>query len=96
MVSVENSSIWLDVPSTYGGAAVHMVENALAAVGATIGLGFSEDQIVEGLRGFRSDIRSNAGRLNVFRLDDRVVVVDYAHNEQGLEVLAWFRAKDGS
>ncbi len=83
----------VDVPSTYGGAAVHMIENALAAIGATIGLGFSEDQIVEGLRSFRSDIRTNAGRLNVFRLENRVVVVDYAHNEQGLEVLLGFTRK---
>lgn len=79
-----------DVPATYGGAAIHMIENALAAIGAVIGLGFSEEQIVEGLRTFRSDIRTNAGRLNVFRLDGRVIVVDYAHNEQGLAVLLGF------
>ncbi|HEX5166074.1 MAG TPA: Mur ligase family protein [Thermomicrobiales bacterium] len=79
-----------DVPATFGGAATHMVENALAAIGAAIGLGFTDDQIVEGLQRFRSDIRSNAGRLNVFRLDGRVIVVDYAHNEQGLEMLLAF------
>jgi cyanophycin synthetase len=67
-----------------------MIENALAAIGAAIGLGLSNDQIAEGLRTFRSDIRSNAGRLNVFRLDGRVIVVDYAHNEQGLEMLLGF------
>jgi cyanophycin synthetase len=80
----------VDVPATFGGAARHMVENALAAVGATIGLGITDEQIVEGLRTFRSDLRSNAGRLNVFRLDGRIVVVDYAHNEQGLEMLLGF------
>jgi cyanophycin synthetase len=79
-----------DVPATYGGAARHMVENALAATGATLGMNVSEEQIVSGLTTFRSDIRSNAGRLNVFRLDGRVVVVDYAHNEQGLEMLLGF------
>ncbi len=79
-----------DVPATFGGAATHMVENALAAIGAAIGLGYRDEQIVDGLRTFRSDIRSNAGRLNVFRLDGRVIVVDYAHNEQGLQVLLSF------
>ena len=79
-----------DVPATYDGAATHMVENALAAIGAAIGLGISEEHVVQGLQTFHSDIRSNAGRLNVFRLDGRVVVVDYAHNEQGLEVLLGF------
>jgi len=79
-----------DVPATYGGAARHMIENALAATGAVIGMRLTDDQIVAGLSTFRSDILSNAGRLNVFRLDDRIVVVDYAHNEQGLEVLLGF------
>jgi len=79
-----------EIPATYGGAATHMVENALAAIGAAIGLGLSNEQIVDGLRSFSSDMRLNAGRLNVFRLEGRVVVVDYAHNEQGLEVLLSF------
>jgi cyanophycin synthetase len=79
-----------DVPATFGGAAKHMVENALAATGAAIGLGYTDEQIVDGLRTFRSDIRTNAGRLNVFRLDGRVIVVDYAHNEQGLQMLLSF------
>ncbi|MGH9175693.1 MAG: Mur ligase family protein, partial [Vicinamibacterales bacterium] len=79
-----------DVPSTFGGAATHMIENALCAIGASLGLGFDERVIAEGLATFRSDIRSNAGRLNVFRLDGRLIVVDYAHNEQGLEVLLVF------
>lgn len=79
-----------DVPATYRGAASHMIENTLAAIGAAIGLGIAEEHIVAGLTSFRSDIRSNAGRLNVFRLDGRIVVVDYAHNEQGLEALLRF------
>jgi cyanophycin synthetase len=79
-----------DIPATYGGAARHMVENALAATGAVIGMNLTDEQIVTGLTTFRSDIRSNAGRLNVFRLDGRVIVVDYAHNEQGLEMLLGF------
>jgi cyanophycin synthetase len=79
-----------DVPLTFGGAAVHMVENALAAAGAAVGLGLTVEEIRHGLRTFRSDFRSNAGRLNVFRLDGRLVVVDYAHNESGLEALLRF------
>jgi cyanophycin synthetase len=75
---------------TYNGAARHMVENALAAAGAAIGLGYAVEQIADGLRTFRSDVRSNTGRLNVFKLDGRVIVVDYAHNESGLEALLDF------
>jgi cyanophycin synthetase len=79
-----------EVPMTYGGAARHMVENALAGTGAALGLGLSHAEIAAGLRTFRSDLLSNTGRLNVFRLDDRIVVVDYAHNESGLEALLAF------
>lgn len=79
-----------DVPVTFGGLAPHMVENALAATGAAIGLGLTTEEIAQGLRTFRSDVRSNVGRLNVFRLGDRLIVVDYAHNESGLEALLRF------
>lgn len=81
------------VPMTFNGAARHMVENALAACGAALGLGFSLHQIVEGLSTFRSNVESNVGRLNVFKLEGRQVVVDYAHNESGLiELLRFSRA----
>jgi len=79
-----------DAPATWGGIARHMVENVMCAAGAAIGLGLSLEQIRAGLTSFRSDIRSNAGRLNVFRLHGRVIVVDYAHNESGLEALIAF------
>lgn len=84
-------------PMTFNGTARHMVENALAACGAALGLGFSVEQIAAGLASFRSDVGSNAGRLNVFRLDGRVVVVDYAHNESGLtELLSFSRSLVGA
>lgn len=79
-----------NVPMTFGGAAPHMVENALAGCGAALGLGFTVEEITAGLRTFRSDVESNVGRLNVFRLDGRIVVIDYAHNESGLEALLRF------
>lgn len=79
-----------DVPMTYGGAARHMVENALVAAGAALGLGLRPEQVATGLRTFRSDVSLNTGRLNVFRLDGRAIVIDYAHNERGLEMLLDF------
>jgi cyanophycin synthetase len=79
-----------DVPMTFNGAARHMVENALAGCGAAIGLGFSIEEIAAGLKTFRSDVQSNAGRLNVFKHDGRLIVVDYAHNESGLAELLSF------
>ena len=79
-----------DAPMTFNGAARHMVENALAASGAALGLGLTLEEIAAGLRSFRSDVRTNTGRLNVFQLDGRTIIVDYAHNESGLQAVLDF------
>ena len=76
-----------DVPATYGGAARHNVANALAAAGGALGLGASRDQVAEGLRTFRPTADQMPGRLNLYRLGRRLVIVDFAHNEAGLRVL---------
>ena len=77
-----------DVPVVLGGVARHNVANALAAVGAARALG----RLARGRRGAgcRPSCRAredSRGRLNVFRDDHRVVVVDFAHNEAGVAVL---------
>jgi cyanophycin synthetase len=79
-----------DVPVTYGGIAPHMVENTLAATAAAIGMGISAEDIASALQTFHPDRDHNAGRLNVFELDDVTVVVDFAHNESGLQFLLNF------
>lgn len=79
-----------DVPMTFGGRAQHMVENALAAAGACLALGLSVDQVRDGLARFRNRADQNRGRLNVYRLGDAVVVIDFAHNEAGLAHLLTF------
>lgn len=81
-----------DVPITFGGRAGHMVENALAAVGAALGLGLAPEEIAAGLTNFRNSPEQNFGRLNVFAIREPACtfVVDYAHNEAGLEQLLSF------
>lgn len=76
-----------DVPMTFGGKAPHMVENALGATAACLALGVAEADVAAGLRSFRNTPDQNQGRLNVFDLDGVTVIVDYAHNEAGLEQL---------
>jgi len=76
-----------EVPMTFGGKAPHMVENALCAAGACLGLGLSAAEVAEGLRTFRNSPEQNFGRLNVYDVGGRTVIVDYAHNEAGLENL---------
>jgi cyanophycin synthetase len=76
-----------DVPATLAGVASQHVQNAMAAAAAALGVGLSDDQVVHGLRTFLPDQERNPGRANVFELDGRVVVVDYAHNEEGMRGL---------
>jgi cyanophycin synthetase len=78
------------VPLTFRGMARHMVENALAACAGGLGMGLSLQQIAEGMKTFQSDREHNAGRLNVFQAAEATVVIDYAHNESGLQFLLDF------
>lgn len=71
-------------PVTFGGHAKHMVENALCAAAAALGLGLTTAQVAEGLRSFRNTAEQNRGRLNVFDVSGITVVMDFAHNAAGL------------
>ena len=84
-----------EVPLTLAGISRHHVENALAATAASFGIGLPEDAVVQGLRSFVTNPDTNPGRANVFTLDGRIIVIDYAHNEAGMvgltEILAGLR-----
>jgi len=75
------------VPMTLSGLSNVNVENALAAVGAGIGVGLTRDAVIRGLRSFRPDAEDNPGRMNVYDLGGITVVVDLAHNEAGVAAL---------
>ncbi len=72
------------VPITIGGLARHNVANALAAAGGARGLGATIDEVRDGLTDFAPSAERSPGRLNLFRLGARVVIVDFAHNEAGV------------
>ena len=72
------------VPITIGGLARHNVANALAAAGGARGLGATIEQVRDGLIHFAPSAESSPGRLNLFRLGSKVVIVDFAHNEAGI------------
>ncbi|MEO8477608.1 MAG: Mur ligase family protein [Actinomycetota bacterium] len=76
-----------DVPVTLAGISRTNTQNALAAAAAALAVGLAERAVVRGLRGFVLDPERNPGRTNLFRLDGRVVVIDYAHNEAGMQGL---------
>ncbi len=77
-----------EVPAALGGAAQHVVRNALTAAALAQALGLGDDAVAAGLRAFRSDEHDNPGRANRFDVGGARVVVDYAHNAHGLRALA--------
>ena len=77
----------VDVPVTIAGISRHNVMNAMQAASAALGVGLPEDAVVRGLKTFVTDPERNPGRANLFELDGRIVMVDYAHNEAGMRGL---------
>jgi cyanophycin synthetase len=75
------------VPITIGGIARHNVANVMAAAGAARGLGATIEQVRRGLVDFRPSSEHSPGRLNLFRVGQRVVIVDFAHNEAGVSAV---------
>ncbi|HVF07456.1 MAG TPA: cyanophycin synthetase, partial [Actinomycetota bacterium] len=76
------------VPMTLAGIASQHVHNAMSATAAALAIGLPRRSIVEGLRTFLPDAEANPGRANVYVLGERVIVLDYAHNEAGIDGLA--------
>ena len=72
------------VPLTIGGLARHNVANALAAAGGARGVGASLAHVRDGLVDFAPNAERSPGRLNLYRLGAKVVIVDFAHNEAGI------------
>jgi cyanophycin synthetase len=88
----------VDLPVTLAGLSTVHVQNAMAAAAAALAVGLPERAVIRGLRTFLPDPDRNPGRANLFRLDGRLIVIDYAHNEAGMaglaEVLAGLRRPD--
>ena len=76
-----------DLPVALGGLARHNVANALAAAGGARAMGMSIEHVADGLRDFRPSAELSPGRMNLFRLGQRTVIVDFAHNEAGTEAI---------
>ncbi len=73
-----------DVPVTIAGISSSNTMNAMQAASAAIGIGLGERAVVRGLKSFVMDAERNPGRANLFTIDGRIVVIDYAHNEAGM------------
>ncbi len=73
-----------EVPITIGGIAAYNTANALAAAAGARAMGATIEEVAHGLRDFRPSAEASPGRLNLFRLGQRIVIIDFAHNEAGI------------
>ena len=73
------------IPLTWGGKALHNVQNVLAAVGACWALGYSAAQIRRAVCGFGQEPTDNEGRLEYHELNGIRVILDYGHNSAGVK-----------
>ncbi len=78
-----------EFPFLRGGVKM-LVENTLAAMAAGYGSGLDVDRFKTALGKFNTDESTTPGRLNVFQINDRDIVIDYAHNSDGLKNLSDF------
>jgi cyanophycin synthetase len=86
--SVVHPLVDLDrVPVTLAGLSRMYAQNALAAAAAGLAAGLPARSVAKGLRTFFLDPKRNPGRTNLFTLDRRLLVLDYAHNEAGMDGL---------
>ncbi|GAA4248837.1 cyanophycin synthetase [Dactylosporangium darangshiense] len=72
----------------FGGAARHLVANALAATAAARVLGVTTARVAERLRTFGADPADNPGRGMLLRCADVHVLVDYAHNPAAIAAVS--------
>lgn len=76
-----------DIPATLGGVARHNIANALAAAAGARAMGASVGEVADGLRSFGTSMGERYGRLELYVRGDTTVIVDFAHNEAGVEAL---------
>ncbi|ADV68761.1 cyanophycin synthetase [Deinococcus maricopensis] len=77
-----------EIPATLGGYARVNIANALAAIGVAVGAGVELPVIRAALGSFSTSFEQSPGRLNLYEGHPFRVLLDYAHNPDGLRPLA--------
>ncbi len=77
----------VNVPLTFGGKAVFMIQNVLPAVITAYVQGFTIEDMKVALESFIPSPGQTPGRLNLFNFENFDVLLDFAHNPAGLRAL---------
>ncbi len=76
-----------EIPLTLGGAARYNVLNALGVAAVATALGLPRAAIISAFASFTASARDNPGRVNVYDVDGVRVLLDFAHNPEGIAAL---------
>jgi cyanophycin synthetase len=77
-------------PATFDGAARTNVSNAMHAISATLLLGVGASAVRQALSRFNPGQDLTPGRMNVFDVRGFRVIMDFAHNPDGMKKIAEF------
>ncbi len=83
----------INIPLTFSGKAVFMIQNILPAVLAGFVRGFKIEEMRLALETFIPSPTQTPGRMNMFQFKKFTVMVDYAHNPAGFQAIARFLDK---
>lgn len=79
-----------DIPLTYGGKALFMIQNILPAIIAANVRGITIEDMKMALETFIPSATQTPGRLNLFKFENFSILLDYAHNPAGMRALKAF------
>ena len=83
----------VNIPLTFGGRAVFMIQNILPAILSGFIRNFKIEDIRLALETFIPSPVTTPGRMNMFQFRKFNVLVDYAHNPAGFQAIAKFLEK---
>jgi cyanophycin synthetase len=75
------------MPLSFANSAAHNIQNALGVVGLCKALALPNQAIIRGLQEFGRDPQDNPGRGNMYQISDYHVIVDFAHNQHGVQAV---------
>lgn len=79
-----------NIPLTYGGKAIFMIQNILPALIAANVRGIGIEDMKVALETFIPSASQTPGRLNLFKFENFSILLDYAHNPAGMRALQKF------